>query len=214
MDSTAPEELVAFIDGLTGCDRTAVQSFVSEISSDSRFLKQLTDRRNSAVARGHGSWGWGISATLGIALYAICRIQRPQTVVETGVSAGVSSSYILRALEENQGGELYSIDLQERSGWLIPDQLRPRWKFVRGEIRTRLPALLDQVGQLDVFFHDSEHTYQNMRWEYQMSWGHLKSGGLLLSHNVDFNNAFPDFCKKVAVIGYYLEDMGGATKTA
>jgi hypothetical protein len=214
MNSIVPQELVAFISGLTACDRTSVQASVSEITSDFEFSKQLTDRRNSAVAGGHGSWGWGVSATLGIALYALCRIQKPQTVVETGVSAGVSSSYILRALQENRSGELYSIDLVERSGWLIPDQLRPRWKFVRGESRARLPALLDELGQLDIFLHDSEHSYQYMRWEYQTAWAHLKSRGLLLSHNVDFNNAFPDFCKKVGVKGYFLEDLGGAIKKA
>lgn len=44
-------------------------------------------------------------------LYTIIRIRKPDIVVETGVAQGVSSTFILQALEDNGRGQLYSIDL-------------------------------------------------------------------------------------------------------
>jgi predicted O-methyltransferase YrrM len=47
----------------------------------------------------------------GKALYIICRVVKPMTIIETGVAAGLSTSYILYALEKNRCGELHSIDM-------------------------------------------------------------------------------------------------------
>jgi len=44
-------------------------------------------------------------------LYNLIRDTRPSIVVETGVASGVSTAYILQALEDNRKGKLYSIDL-------------------------------------------------------------------------------------------------------
>jgi len=58
-------------------------------------------------------------------------------MVETGVFSGVSSSYILCAMEANKRGQLYSIDLPQwhegKSGWVIPDYLRHRWHLIQGK---------------------------------------------------------------------------------
>jgi hypothetical protein len=62
--------------------------------------------------------------------YAICRSLRPRCVVETGVAYGVTTSYLLAALEANGGGVLHSIDLPPLArradnyvGLLIPVRL-------------------------------------------------------------------------------------------
>jgi predicted O-methyltransferase YrrM len=43
--------------------------------------------------------------------YILMRKIKPKIVVETGVSFGITSSFILQAMEENGFGTLYSIDL-------------------------------------------------------------------------------------------------------
>jgi len=55
----------------------------------------------------------------GKALYVICRVMKPMTVVETGVAAGLSTSYMLYALEKNRRGELHSIDMPNYEAELI-----------------------------------------------------------------------------------------------
>jgi hypothetical protein len=173
------------------------------------------------------------------ALYALCRILKPLRVVETGIASGLSSTFILEALSKNQHGQLYSIDmpnyeevLAERNihpyqpgspgtippglstGWLVPDVLRLYWKVELGLTSERLPSLLNMLQEIDIFLHDSEHTYGNMYWEYSTAWRYLRRGGLLLSHDVRaFNSAFFDFAKNVRQEPYTIGDIGALRKT-
>lgn len=138
----------------------------------------------------------------GPVLYVLCRTVKPLFVVETGVASGVSSTFILQALEDNRKGKLFSIDLpnpnvKNKTGWLIPEQLRSRWYLIVGKSRDKLIPILDDLKTIDIFLHDSEHSYENMIWEYRTSWRYLSRGGLLLSDDINSNNAFSDFSKAV-----------------
>jgi len=131
-------------------------------------------------------------------LYLICKILKPEKVVETGIAYGSSSSYILQALHENKYGKLYSIDYSFRPwqskqmiGSMIPDYLKYRWNLVYGIASKKLKPLLDSLGKIDIFIHDSAHTYNNMIFEYNTSWPFIKEDGLLISD--DATNAFHDF---------------------
>jgi len=132
-----------------------------------------------------------------MSLYLIVRILRPRYVVETGVAAGRSSAFILCALHDNNKGELFSIDPDPRSGYAIPKELKYRWHFVNSTSQESLPELLRNLGYIDMFLHDSLHTYEVMFFEYISAWPLIKRGGVLLSHDISFNSAFEDFCKNV-----------------
>ncbi len=206
-----------FVRDLTGANTSEIQKYTAEITSNREFHSCLEGKRNSFGRRLFSSWGWGIGAPLSLVLYALCRKLRPDTVVETGVAAGVSSAYILCALEANKHGALYSIDLPSwlgtrQSGWLIPDYLRQRWQLILGSSSEKLSPLLEELRTIDIFLHDSEHSYKNMLWEYQTAWAHLKTGGILLSHNIDVNDAFPDFCENARAKAFLLANMGGTIK--
>ena len=95
---------------------------------------------------------------------------------------------------------------------MIPNYLRNRWHLILGRSSEQLTQLLKKVVEIDIFLHDSEHSYQNMLWEYRIAWTYLKAGGLLLSHNIDTNDAFSDFCQERGVKGYSLTNMGGMVK--
>ena len=137
---------------------------------------------------------WGAGSELMQALRAIILLRSPETVVEAGVAAGVSSAVILKAMAENGRGELHSIDLpllgkDEEVGKLVPDQLRDRWSLRLGPASDLLSPLLEEVGPVDLFLHDADHAYGSQLREYRVAWPHLKSGGVLLSDDVD-NPAF------------------------
>ena len=133
-------------------------------------------------------------------LYGLCKMLKPDVVVETGVAYGQSSSYILQALKENNKGILYSIDnifrpweSLEKIGDAIPQNLRERWKLVVGSSVEKLEETLRSKKTIDVFLHDSLHTYKNMLFEYNTSWPFIKKNGFLISDDVSENNAFLDF---------------------
>ncbi|MDP3792253.1 MAG: class I SAM-dependent methyltransferase [bacterium] len=156
-------------------------------------------------------------------LYLLTRIKKPQIVVETGVASGRSSSAILEALDENGGGNLFSVDLPKfyegqpemyltedgrkehcgfvpkgkEPGWLVPDKLRKRWSLILGDSKTELLKLAIRLKRVDIFYHDSDHSYDAMMSEFQTIWPFIPPGGILLSDDVKGNNAFQDFVKKI-----------------
>jgi predicted O-methyltransferase YrrM len=153
------------------------------------------------------------------ALYLLTRLFRPAVVVETGVWFGFTSAQILRALADNrEDGALYSIDKPEHpydladgspfrellpeacpTGFVVPATLRDRWELRLGTARDLLPKLLDRLETIDMFFHDSEHSYENMTFEFHAAWDHLAPGGLLVADDVGWNGALHDFCRKERV---------------
>jgi predicted O-methyltransferase YrrM len=139
---------------------------------------------------------WGASSELARLCYTVARIITPEKIVETGIGAGVSSWANLLALHENHRGHLFSIDLPtpnsdrlQSIGYLVPDGLRERWSFALGSSRRHLPEVLRNAGQIDIFLHDSRHSYSNQRFEYRAAWPYLRPGGLLISDDVG-NDAF------------------------
>ncbi|MFC1920500.1 class I SAM-dependent methyltransferase [Chloroflexota bacterium] len=198
-----------FVGELTGAETAEIEKYLTEIVENREFGEYLQENRGTR----YGGF-YGIGSALGEMIYALCRKLRPDTIIETGVSSGISSSYILCALEENKKGKLYSIDLPwgEDTGWIIPDYLRYRWQLDLGRSSEMLPPLIEKLATIDIFFHDSEHSYQNMLWEYETAWKYLKINGILLSHNISHSQAFPDFCEKYGVKGLLLGDMGGIVR--
>ncbi len=137
------------------------------------------------------------TVTLGTLCYLACRYLRPRVVVETGVAYGVTSTYILAALEDNDYGELHSIDLPPLAldatahvGYFIPPELRSRWKLNLGPAKKLLPEVLERTKPIDLFVHDSLHTYSHMKWEFGMALSALRPRGLLISDDIDGNRAF------------------------
>lgn len=170
----------------------AVARFAKEIRV-SEFMSDMIRRRDA-----YGSDG--VMGALDCAtLYGLTRWLRPVVVVESGGFIGMSSAFILKALvdEKLATSKLYSIELSEdcEQGVLIPDELRSEFEPVRGRIEDLLKAnrLPESV---DMFLHDSSHSYRHMLWEFRAFWPRLRDGGLLVSHDVQMNAAFPEFVTK------------------
>jgi len=145
--------------------------------------------------------------------YLLCRLISPSVVLETGVAYGVSSAFILRALEENGGGMLHSVDLPplrteyERFwGVAVPDALRGRWRLHRGSSARILPPLLEETRTVDLFVHDSLHTHRNMSREFDTVWPRLRSGGVILADDVERNRAFGELRQKNPALWRVVQD--------
>ena len=88
--------------------------------------------------------------------------------------------------------------IRDRSepGWLIPPELKERWTLVLGRTQDELPPLLDRLGTVDSFMHDSEHSFDCMWFEFNEAWPHLRDGGVLVSDDVNSTEAFPRFARE------------------
>ena len=150
--------------------------------------------------------GNSLGNTFGKWMYCCIRVFKPSTMIETGVAHGSSSWIILNAMHKNQQGQLISIDLPNNdtnsaynfgnttppTGWRVPDALRERWSLRLRDARTLLPEALMEFGQLDFFFHDSDHSYAHMKFEFETILPFLTKTGLLLSDDVHKNSAFKE----------------------
>jgi hypothetical protein len=158
--------------------------------------------------------GVGIDILENVLIYTLIRRYKPDSMIETGVEAGVSTSFILRAMAKNRKGRLISIDLPtydpegrinsdgvrdtahidkgRQPGWLVPEELKGRWELVLGDSI----AVLKRMQCPDVFMHDSEHSYGHMTSELEWAFAKSQDSGkplLLLCDDVSWNKAFDDF---------------------
>ena len=170
----------------------AVARFAAEIRT-SDFMAEMIRRRDA-----YGSQG--VMGALDCAtLYALTRWRRPAVVVESGGFVGMSSAFLLKALidEGVTTAKLYSIEWSEDcdQGALIPNELRSQFVPLRGKVEDFVRS--DELpASIDMFLHDSSHSYRHMLWEFRQFWPRLRDGGLLVSHDVNMNAAFPEFVAK------------------
>jgi predicted O-methyltransferase YrrM len=174
------------------------------------YYKELRSFRLSTEGFDNVTLGSMDTPLRGPTLYVIVRAINPSIVVETGVASGASSVYVLKAMKVNcSKGRLYSIDEpnldngallpQGKSvGWLVPQDLRMKWTLIMGRSSSKLIPLLEELGQIDMFLHDSEHTYDNMMYELSTAWKYLKKKGVLCADDICMTDAFHDFVQKVA----------------
>lgn len=152
----------------------------------------------------YGRWCDG-SRAFTKAAWALTVHRRPRTIVETGVARGVTSRYVLEALVRAGEGRLASVDLpsvdsrfHDQIGAAVPEQLRERWTLVSGTSRQRLPEVLAELGEIDLFIHDSLHTGRNVRFELDNACAVLRPGGAILVDDVYSNLAFRELVAATA----------------
>src|SRR6476619_3864243 len=68
-----------------------------------------------------------------------------------------------------------------------------RWSYISGSSRRRLPELLAQLHEIDLFVHDSLHSEHNVRFEVDRAWAALRPGGAVVIDDIDANRGFWSF---------------------
>jgi predicted O-methyltransferase YrrM len=176
----------------------------------------LDDLAARGLQTGRGAFGGWDDADARLAGLAWClaRHLRPDRVVETGVARGLTTRVLLEALERTGRGRLWSIDLppllehdlEDQTGAAVPQRLHERWNLLRGSSRRRLPSLVTDLGQIDLFIHDSMHTARNLRFELSQVWPAMSPGGVALIDDVERNVATGRFLREhpttAAAIGW------------
>jgi predicted O-methyltransferase YrrM len=130
-------------------------------------------------------------------LYVVCRLLAPGRVLETGVANGHSSFFFLQAMIKNGGGRLHSVDISANAGQLLTEDEKENWSLyvLTAPQRRSFASIVDAVSPVDIFFHDSDHTYGWQKFEYRVAQKSLNPQGIFLSDDVDHSLAFLEFCQ-------------------
>ena len=140
-----------------------------------------------------------ISPSAAAYLYALVRRLKPDIFLETGISHGFSSLLILMAMEKNNKGTLFSTEIGKNVGDLVPLELRKRWKIIIDTPDKVLDKAIRIIAdkRIDIFMHDSDHSYNGMIREFNLVRDRMSVNGIVLSDDIEENNAFTDFARSV-----------------
>jgi hypothetical protein len=160
----------------------------------------------AGLRAGRHTYGWYSDAENALCSAVWCAVlhTRPGVVLETGVAHGVTSRVVLEALQRNHHGHLWSIDLphpldhglHEQTGLAITDACRVRWSYLKGSSRQRLPPLVAEVGEVQMFIHDSLHTARNTLFEMEQAASAMSAGGIMLVDDIGSHNGFATFARR------------------
>ena len=164
-----------------------------------QVIEELEAKGIRAGPKSFLSWNDG-DAGLVRAIWCLTRHLRPRRVIETGVAHGVTSRFILEALERNRLGHLWSIDRppmnhlwHEQIGIAVGGRYSDRWSYVKGLSRQHLPRIISEISEIDLFIHDSLHSEHNVRFEINSAWAALRPGGVIVVDDIDANRGFHAF---------------------
>ncbi len=180
-------------------------NFLNEMSIREKQGKEIMKESESIVNYVKKSLGdedyWQISYDEIRVIYTIVKVMNPITIIETGMGSGVSTTAMLAA--SNDEANVISIDPGEpygkgdkEVGFLIPMNLRKKHKFIKGTSKQKMKEVLSYVDKVDIFFHDSDHTYENIMFELNEVWPKLSDESIILVDNYDWTDAPIDFSKK------------------
>jgi len=197
-------------------------------SYDERYLSEL-DRRHCS----HYVPGW-VKLEDALFLYWLVRRLKPRTILQTGVCNGLSTAFMILGLAKNgPEGTLRAIDLPpvfnardpawtiegkvygfvipagKTSGWLVPEAYYERLEIWNGNAKDLLPKMVDEVDSIDLFYHDSDHSYNHMIFEFHEAKRKLSKGGLVVADDVAWNASLWDFADECGVPSYNFKGSVG-----
>jgi hypothetical protein len=187
---------VAWVSHLCGRPPADSERAVQEAQGERRLFRHLAREH---AREGRESY---IEIDAPLELHALVRLGQPAHVVEVGVSSGVSSAYILSALEKNRKGTLHSVDLPSHprrsrsrngpprmswslpagraTGWAVPFPLRKRWDLRLGDKADVLPLLAEELPAIDLLVYDVPHEDRTTREELRTLDPLLSEGAVVL----------------------------------
>jgi predicted O-methyltransferase YrrM len=190
LDSLNRNQLCWFVSAVTGAGIDQIRAWMLELENDGELLAQLTKRFSSNPRRGISSteprWGRRLG------WYALVRATQPDHVVETGTALGLGSCIIAAALLRNGHGRLATIDIDPEAGYLIAEP----WSTVIDRCTGSSVEVLAEMRAVDMFLHDSLHTYDYEVSELTAVEPNLRSDAIILSDNSHETAALSDWAER------------------
>jgi hypothetical protein len=174
-----------------------------EISDDLMFLDSNGLKIKRGVIGASGS-----KTRLKVLAYIIYNLNF-DLIIESGTQHGVSALFIEKFLISKKL-KIYSLDIKSN---VIPEgmgNIKYEILFppVRKSFKEFTRSLIFKNGT-SLYFHDSDHSYENMTFEFNWVWNEMKVD-CLISDDVSENSAFSKFASRNKLVPYFCKFDSGS----
>lgn len=139
-------------------------------NTDQQALRELYQLRESTLSmypeRSHGVCNefWGTF------LFSLVREFKPQRCLELGTAIGISAAFLLKALQLNGNGCLWTLDISEDALGIARDVFRQldtdRVHLICGYDKVLLPKVVGTMRCIDFALFDSSHTFDSVLMQF------------------------------------------------
>ena len=192
LEATNKRHLGSLLADVTGESFERIMGYIEEAERDAPLRAHL----NESIARSGLAFMADDDMRFGRRLgwYALVRILKPTTVVETGVDKGLGSCLLAAALARNQQegheGRYYGTDIDPDAGYLLSGDYAGFGEILYGDSLASLRGL-DRT--IDLFINDSDHSAAYEAEEYRTVAGKLSPQAVVLSDNAHRSDALLEF---------------------
>jgi len=179
-------ELCEYLDTVTGIK---VESSTINSSIES-FCEKFIQANRSVGGSKKSASDLVSTRTRLLVLASVSLATQPQVYLETGTQHGTTSSFMAK---EFSGliTEMYSVDVSPMPRILSSDKIR--YLILARKPRKSLIGLSRDLREKStLFFHDSDHSFENMSWELDFAWNTLGAKAVVFDDALG-NRAFVDF---------------------
>ena len=184
-------QMIGAVSSLTGKNMNEVEKYFIELETDKEFMLKLDTKAKKMQRR--NEFLFPIPFARRIVWYCLIRITRPGTVVETGTEKGLGSLIIQRALDMNNQGKLFTLDLDKFSGSLLVSDDKEKISLLIGDSIESISSL----DEIDFFIHDSDHSAEHEKKELEAIENKLSSNAIVLSDNSHVTDELYYWSKKM-----------------
>jgi hypothetical protein len=190
LDTLNRDQLCWFVSAVSGAAIGQVRAWTQELEDDNHLFDHVATRLSTnprrRISAHEPHWarrfGW----------YALVRAAQPDHIVETGTHLGLGSCAIAAALLRNGHGRLTTIDIDPQAGHLLGEP----WSNVVDRRTGSSIDILAELEDVDMFLHDSLHTYDYETKELAAVEPNLRVGAIILSDNAHDSSALSDWAEQ------------------
>lgn len=179
---------------------TQLGNFDADLFNEGLKLYQQFDKRLSD--RNYPS-RFNCGSELAGFLYLHLHNYRPKVIVETGVANGITTNIIMAVLESTEGAILHSFDINPDTKNVYNGPGSWEFHHLAGDFKSDLSEKVKDIGEVDLWLHDSNHGFSWQSFEYKLAHEKLKSGGLLVSDDIDASTAWS------TVVPHVFQNLSG-----
>lgn len=196
------DHLAWWVADITGAGAATVRGYIAELDQDDELRDHVlaetakSDRWRLAdpeVRFGRRA-GW----------YALARVMQPEHIIETGTDKGLGSCAIAAALLRNGHGRLTTMDVNPDSGYLVTGKYA---EVVDRVLGNSVDLLKNEDSPVDLFLHDSLHTFEHETAEFEAVAPRLAPGAVVLSDNAHDSDALSRWAETTGRSFLYFREV-------